>query len=115
MERERRSHQRLALRLSVVCQTVGLAAGKVFTGTTIDVSPGGALVEMNSSNLADGQLLSVEMSVPPTDGLLDFGGRLSNYARVIRIDSEHIALKHHSTSMAQAIALEFCESPKLHV
>lgn len=115
IENNRRSHQRLALKLNVVCQTVGLAAGKVYTGTTVDVSSGGALIEMNGKGLDDGQLISVEMSVPPTEGLLDFGGRLSNYARIIRVDQGCESSENTSATVTQTIALEFCESPKLHV
>lgn len=115
MEKNRRLHKRLALNLNVTCQTVGLAAGRVYTGTTVDVSTGGALIEMNGKGLNDGQLVSVEMSVPPTEGLLDFGGRLSNYARIIRIDDEHRSPENTPSTITQMIALEFCESPKLHI
>lgn len=103
--KERRFHQRLPLRLNVLCQTVGLSSGKSYTGSTIDVSTGGMLVEVNESGLDEGQLLSIEMSVPPTTGLVEYGGRFSSYARVCRV------LERRDDSSAKAVALEFCDSP----
>ena len=106
----RRFHKRLPLRLNVLCQTVGLSGGRAYTGNTVDVSTGGMLLEINDGRLSEGQLLSVEMSVPPTTGLLEYGGRFSSYARVCRtgIDRDEFP-----ESGARAVALEFCDSPHL--
>jgi hypothetical protein len=49
------------------------------------------------------------MSVPPTEGLLDFGGSLSNHARVVR-SNDHQSQENSDKKM---IALEFCDSPQL--
>ena len=103
--KDRRYHQRLPLRLNVLCQTVGLSSGKSYTGNTIDVSTGGMLVEVNEGGLDEGQLLSIEMSVPPTTGLVEYGGRFSSYARVCRV------LERDDDCFAKAIALEFCDCP----
>ncbi len=109
MDEDRRRHRRFPLKLSILCQKVGLSGGELVSGRTVNVGPGGMLVEVNSGEAAEGELLSVEMSVPPMEGLLDFGGSLSNHARVVRSngheDSEEAAEK--------VIALEFCDSPKL--
>ena len=112
--KERRTHERHQLRLDVFCQTVGLAGGRFYSGNTIDVSPGGVLLEINEPGLGIGQLLSVDMPVPPTQGLLDYGGRFSGYARVVRIE-EPQADRLRQNGSIQAIALEFCQSPKLQV
>jgi hypothetical protein len=103
---ERRYYQRLPLKLSVHCQTVGLSSGKFYTGSTIDVSTGGMLLEVNEPGLDEGQLLSIEMAVPPTTGLAEHGGRFSSYARVCRV------LERRNDSSAKAVALEFCDSPR---
>ncbi len=112
---EKRRHQRLPLRFSVLCQKVGVPVGKIYTGTSIDVSPGGMLIDFNTNALKHGELLSVEMSIPPTKGILEYGGRFSGYARVIRIDRSYPKKMAKSNSAAQTIALEFCESLKLQV
>lgn len=111
MDENRRRHKRLPLKLSIFCQKVGLSGGQIISGKTVNVSPGGMLVEMKSREISHGELLSVEMSVPPTEGLLDFGGSLSSYARVVRL--------HHDPEpekpFEKLVALEFCDSPKLRL
>lgn len=108
---ERRRHKRFPLKLSIFCQKVGLSDGRLYTGRTINVSPGGMLVEMKGGDISDGQLLSVEMTVPPTEGLLDFGGSFSSYARVVRSD----AGTSQEPTTEKTFALEFCDLPKLRV
>ena len=114
MEEDRRRHGRFPLKLSILCQRVGHSGGKLFTGKTIDVSPGGILAEMKSNELQHGELLSVEMNVPPTEGLLEFGGSFSSYARVVRAHEEDDST-HLETSLSKVVALEFCDSPKLRL
>ncbi len=114
-QENRRTHQRLPLRLTVICQKVGYASGGIYTGSTVNVSSGGMLLEVNSRDLREGELLSVEMPVPPTEGLLEFGGRFAAYARVIRVDSRLDGDGGLDTGPVRRIALEFCQSPKLRV
>lgn len=113
--KNRRLHKRLQLKISVLCQTVGISGGSSFTGNTVDVSPGGMLVEFNSGGLSQGQLLSIEMSVPPTEGLLEYGGRFSSYARIIRLEEAKSGMPNSTASLVQTAALEFCQSPKLRI
>lgn len=107
MQEDRRRHRRFPLKLSIFCQKVGLSGGELVSGKTVNVGPGGMLVEVDSGKVIEGELLSVEMAVPPMEGLLDFGGSLSNHARVVR------ATNDHDEDDAKVIALEFCDSPKL--
>ncbi|RKY11443.1 MAG: hypothetical protein DRP65_04265 [Planctomycetota bacterium] len=114
-DKDRRRHRRLGLRLTVLCQKVGRFGGTVYAGNTINVGPGGLLAEFGDCRLEDGELVSIDMTVPPTEGLLDCGGRLSGYARIVRVDRPHSLATTQSDSMTRAVALEFCESPKLQV
>lgn len=115
MEEDRRRHKRFPLKLSIFCQKVGLSDGRLYTGKTVNVSPGGMLVEMKSGDIADGELLSVEMTVPPTEGLLDFGGSFSSYARVVRSGTTGRPSEKPESSQEKTVALEFCDSPKLRI
>jgi len=103
------------LKLKVVCQKVGHSSGGVYTGSSLNVSPGGMLMKINGDGLTKGDLLNIEMSVPPTQGLLEYGGRFSSYARVLRIQETDTDDLEGKTSMSHQVALEFCQSPKLHV
>ena len=114
-EKNRRSHERLPLKLAVICQKVGVSGGQVYTGNTVNVSPGGILLEINSEGLCGGDLVSVDMSVPPAEGFFEYGGRFSSYARVVRVEEGSDMGRSSSDTMLQTIALEFCELPKLRV
>lgn len=109
---ERRRHKRLQLKLAVLCQKVGVPASKLFSGNTVNVSTGGALIDFNSDGISQGELISLEMTLPPTEGLLEYGGKFTSYARVIR---EHKPQKKALNKNEKSLALEFCESPKLEI
>jgi len=96
----------MAIRMSVLCQTVALSGGKSFRGNTIDVSKGGMLVEINGGRLDEGQLLCVEMDVPAESGLMEGSCRYSGYARVCRTGIEP---SQDANNNAHAVALEFCD------
>ncbi len=113
MDSERRKHKRIPLKFTVLCQKVGLSDGRLYSGNTVNVSPGGMLVEVNQPHLRDGELVSIEMTVPPTEGLLEYGGRFSSYARIIRVINDIDSTQ--SCSLGNVIAMEFCESPRLRV
>lgn len=112
-KKERRIHERHQLKLDVFCQTVGLAGGKFYSGSTVDVSPSGILVEIYETGLGIGQLISVDMPIPPDGDMLDYGGRFSGYARVVRIEQHKNDIRRNLST--QAIALEFCQAPRLQV
>jgi len=113
-EKERRIHERHHLKLDVFCQTVGLAGGRFYSGSTVDVSPSGVLVEIYETGLGVGQLVSIDMPVPPSEDMLDYGGRFSGYARIVRIEDQQENDLRRDLS-TQAIALEFCQSPRLQM
>jgi hypothetical protein len=116
-EGEKRNHARFPLRLSVLCHRVGTPGGSVYMGSTVNVSPGGMLMEVSAQDLTSGDLVSVEMSIPPTEGLLEYGGRFTTYAKILRVEKiipQFRRLKEYKSN-TRSIALEFCESPKLVV
>lgn len=93
--------------------------GRLYTGNTINVSPGGVLMEINGSGLEVGELVNLELAVPPTQGLLEFGGRFSTYARILRIQAPpHLPPENimaGESSDIYRIAMEFCEVPRLRI
>jgi len=116
-QEERRLYRRIPLKLAVLCQKAGLMEGRLYTGNTINVCPGGVLMEINGAGLDVGELVNLELAVPPTQGLLEFGGRFSTYARILRIQSplhkppEEVMAGEGSD--IHRIAMEFCEVPRL--
>lgn len=107
-EQDRRRNQRKPLELSVYCQKVGDRDGRLFSGSTVNVSPGGLLVNMPGPSLRDGELVSVDMAVSRGNGLFGEAGRFSSYARVVRIGDSV-----RTMAGGKEVALEFCESPRV--
>ena len=101
---EKRRHRRLGARYNISCRKVGSAAHIFYDGYTVNVSPGGLYFETSAGIFEQGNLLKVELSIPPTSGLLEFGGKIAGFAKVLRTDS---------ASGRHGVALQFCRSPKL--
>ncbi len=111
---ERRKYKRLPVKLHLSCRKVGSTPEEFHTGCTVNVSPGGMFFEtaagsFKPGNLLPGNLLRVELSIQPTVGLLEVGGRISGFAKVLRtfnVDDSLLSAKY-------GVAVEFCQSPKL--
>jgi len=111
---EKRKFRRLPITLGLLCRKVGSTAEKFHKGCTVNVSPGGLYFEAADDAFKPGDLLKVELSIPPTAGLLEIGGRISGFGRVLRacsICDSCTDTKLHSDKYG--VALEFCRAPKL--
>jgi hypothetical protein len=86
-------------------------AGEEFlNGSTLNVSTGGLFFQTASSNLRKGDLLNVELDLPPTSGLLELGGTITSFGRVLRIGEIEDSGTHMQAEYG--VALEFCQSPR---
>ena len=103
---EKRQHRRLGAQYNISCRKVGSTADTSYDGFTVNVSPGGVYfeTETETETFMPGNLLTVELSIPPTSGLLEFGGKIAGFAKVLRTDS---------ASGRYGVALQFCHPPKL--
>lgn len=109
---EKRKHDRLPLQLDLLCQRVGIGGNDMYAGRTVNVSTGGVLFHVADGKLNHDDLLNLELTVPPTEGLLELGGKVSMFARVIRVHQ----IRHSSGEQSHhAVAAEFLENPKLVV
>ena len=114
---EKRRHERLPMRLGILCRKIGQSAETFYRGQTLNISTGGLFFETADGEdgvFNQGDLLNVELSVPPTNGLLEFGGRISSFARVVRA----CGLSQGRVSPAGppnkvGVAVQFCQHPKL--
>lgn len=109
---ERRKFKRLGAKLEISSREVGSTASKPSTGCTLNVCPDGLCFETESADFKPGSLLEVELSIPPKRGLLEFGGRLSGFARVLRT-YDIPAVDINSASGKRGVAVQFCRAPKL--
>ena len=106
---EKRKYKRLPVALDLSCRKIGSLGDKFHTGCTVNVSPGGLYFETAAHTFKPDDMLRVELSIPPTAGQLEFGGRISGFARVLRTHD----ICGRPDSAMYGVALEFCRSPKL--
>jgi hypothetical protein len=110
-ENERRKYRRLPVRMAVFCRKVGSLHDHLFSGSTVDINPDGLLVESSQNAIMDaGDLFNVELDIP-ADSADRFGGKVSAYARVVRIvqlqPGQKVGRKH--------IAFQFCTRPQFDI
>jgi len=113
---ERRKFKRLMTNLDISCYEVGSQENPHSTGRTINASRGGLYLQTSAStlkkdNIPKGTLFKVELSIPPTKGLLEFGGKLAGFAKFLRARE----LPEHQANDKYGVAFEFCQPPKLSV
>jgi hypothetical protein len=109
---ERRKYKRLGARFDISYREVGSATNRALSGCTVNVGTGGLYFETQDVAFKPGSLLEVELSIPPKRGLLEFGGRISGYARVLRADIIS-GSDTGSTFDKHGVAVQFCRSPRL--
>ena len=103
---EKRKFKRLPVAFDLSCREAGSETEQLHKGYTVNVGPGGLYFETADGVFRPGDLLTVELSIPPTAGLLEFGGRISGFGRVLRAGAKPESDKY-------GVALEFCRPPKL--
>lgn len=109
---EKRKFARLRVEFDLSCSQVGSPVEKLNSGRTVNVSTGGLYFQTETDTFRPGSLIKVDLSIPPESGLLEFGGRISGFGRVLRTDT----IREISPGKSRCgVALEFCRSPKLCV
>ena len=109
---ERRKGKRLSAKFNLSCSKLGVMPEQNCSGRTVNVSPGGLYFETAAEIAFDaGNLLKIELAIPPTSGELELGGRISVLGKVVRTsDAKNESILNSDT---HGIALEFCRSPRL--
>ena len=117
---DRRKHRRLPVKVEAFCRKVGSLSDRTFNGNTVDICPDGLLVETclepvegSGQDFATvaGDLFNIELDIPDADISTRFGGKVSAYARVIRIVD---SLPQHKTAKKH-IAFQFCSRPQFDI
>jgi len=102
--------------LDISCYEVGSEANPHYIGHTINAGRGGLYFQTSADTfkpgkIPQGTLFKVELSIPPTKGLLEFGGKLAGFAKLLRT----CELSEHPASDKYGVAFQFCQPPKLSV
>ncbi len=110
---EKRKYPRLGAMFELTCNKVGSERGQIHIGRTVNISTGGCFFQTESDVFEPGNLVKVELTIPPTSGQLEFGGKLAGFARVLRANSVRDSISDMDLSSGgYGVALEFCGTPK---
>jgi hypothetical protein len=112
---EKRKFKRLSLKLDLSCHRVDSPSEILHAGRTVNVGPGGIYFETSAKIFEPGHLIKIDMAIPPTNGLLQFGGRVSGFAKVLRTHRVADDAVEDVTQGFHGVAVEFCHPPRLSV
>jgi hypothetical protein len=111
---EKRVHRRLDAHHDISCRIVGSTNAKSYCGRTANVSSGGLYFETAAEELKRGDLLKLELALPPTPGLLEFGGKIAGFAKILRTENiRDPTVGADPTCSKYGVALEFCRPLRL--
>ncbi len=117
---ERRKHRRLPVKVGAFCKKVGSLSDHAFKGNTVDICPEGLLVETcpgpaekngHIFTTDTGDLFNIELDIPDASITNRFGGKVSAYARIIRI----VPSQPRQGSDKKQIAFQFCTRPQFDI
>ena len=109
-ETERRKHRRLHLRTDILCRKIGSEYNRNFTANSVNISTEGLLIESPpNTEINAGDLFSIELDVPVADRTDQIGGKVSAYAKVVRI------IETEPKVGRKQIAFQFCSRPQFDI
>jgi hypothetical protein len=110
---DKRKYQRLGIKYDISCRKIGSPTSQTHEGHTVNISPGGLYFQTASDIFRRGDLLRVELQIPPTSNLLEYGGKMEGFAKVLRTDNYNAPPARNESSGSYGVALQFCHPPKL--
>ena len=112
----KRKFKRLGVVFEISCRRIGSQASQAYGGYTENIGPGGVYLRTKTNTFKRGDLLKIELSIPPKSGLLEFGGKMEGFAKVLRADNIcRCSTDNALSDRRYGVALQFCHPPKLCV
>ena len=112
-QREKRKYRRLEAQFDLSFHQIGSTIRTMREGRSVNISPGGVYFLTTTNRFKQGDVLKVELSIPPKPGLLEFGGKMAGFAKVLRTDYSDSSLNDVASKNRFGIALEFCHPLRL--
>ena len=109
---ERRRHRRLQMALPVEFRRSAEPSAGPYRSVARDVSTGGIYFETMLEDLRKGELLDIELTIPPGEGHFPYQGRVSSVAAVVRT-KKLASLASQVANPRIGVAAAFRESFKL--
>lgn len=102
---EKRRHRRLGAVYNISCRKIGSGENELHEGRTTNVSSGGLYFETSDDIFTAGNFIRIELFIEPTPGLLEFGGKIAGFAKVLRAAN---VTQSDMEAGKCGVAVEFC-------
>ncbi|MBN2181324.1 MAG: PilZ domain-containing protein [Sedimentisphaerales bacterium] len=106
---ERRKYKRQRIDCDISCVELDSLRKLIYSGNTVNVGQGGLFFETSGVEFEQGDVLRIQLKISPTPGLLEFGGRLRGFVKVLRIGRITDSMEEedlHSDKVG--VAVKFC-------
>jgi len=114
MVSERRQHERLPIKFALSCRRVTSKTNYPRRGFTSNISTGGVCFEMVAQAFKPGDFVKIDFLVPPTVGVLESGGEITAFVKVLRTQNLiNSSSSKDDVSGRFKVAAQFCQSPRL--
>lgn len=111
---EKRKHPRVDVHYQLCCRPAGGSGSISCQGRTVNASPGGLYFRTADCRCKTGKIVEVELSIPPSNGRLHKPGRISSFAKLLRVEPDNsVAEKDKASETHYGVAVQFCRAPKL--
>jgi hypothetical protein len=107
----RRQHRRLQIRFLLTCSQISPLKEDVYKGLTLNISTGGICFETAAKTFEPGDLVKLELLVPPTVGVLELGGKINAFAMILRTERINGSSPQKEIYNRCAVAAQFCQTP----
>jgi len=112
--KEKRQHRRLDLRLPLEYYKTDMGRPGVAHTMTVNVSTGGVYFETTCEDIKTGDILALEVGVPPGDARFPMHGKFATTGKVVRTEKIRCpATKNQPEFTSFGIASKFQEGFKL--
>lgn len=111
---EKRKFKRFGGKYDVSCTRFDSIKEQFQEGHTVNLCPGGLYFKTRLNSYEPGDLIKIKLMIPPAHGLLEFGGSMAGYAKVLRIEEiEDSDFYRGESKGGYGVAVEFCRPLRL--
>lgn len=111
---DKRKHPRVEVHYQLCCRPAGQSGSSSCRGRAVNASPGGIYFRTADCHCPVGRILELELAIPPSDGRLHRPGRISSFAKLLRVEPvDSTNTKPDASDTHYGVAVQFCRAPKL--